>query len=149
MRFYEFQAAELLDEQNPNFNLLIDPKCNWALNNYGFFPVEINTANYETLLRVPGLGVISVRKIIKARRMGTLDFTDLKKMGVVLKRAQYFITCRGKAAVGLSLNPEAILRGLLSERSWELAESPMEQLSLFDEGKVLKEDMVKCLTGQI
>jgi predicted DNA-binding helix-hairpin-helix protein len=93
--------------------------------------------------------VISAKKILRARRMGSLDFTDLKKMNVVLKRAQYFITCKGKTTAGVSLNPEAILRGLLSERSWQLAGEPMEQISLFDDGKVLKEDMVKCLTGQI
>ena len=148
LRFYQFDAAELLDERNPNFNLLIDPKCNWALNHYDFFPVDVNTAPYETLLRVPGLGVRSAQKILKARRMGTLDFSDLKKLGVVLKRAQYFITCRGKAAAGIPSSPEAVLRGLLSEQSLKLA-PPMKQLSLFDDGNSTKEDLVKCLTGQI
>jgi len=149
LRFYQFDAAELLDEANPNFNLLIDPKCNWALNHYDFFPVEINTAPYETLLRVPGLGVTSALKIVRARRMGSLDFADLKKMGVVLKRAQYFITCRGKPALGIPSNPDAVLRGLLSEKSAERAQPPMEQLSLFDTASSTKEDLVKCLTGQI
>ncbi|MCL2857998.1 MAG: putative DNA modification/repair radical SAM protein [Oscillospiraceae bacterium] len=149
LRFYQFDAAELLDERNPNFNLLIDPKCNWALNHYDSFPVEINTAPYETLLRVPGLGVISAQKIVKARRMGSLDFPDLKKMGVVLKRAQYFITCRGKPIIGLPSNPETVMRGLLSEREVTLAQPPMEQLSLFDSTASTKEDLVKCLTGQI
>ncbi|MCL2368693.1 MAG: putative DNA modification/repair radical SAM protein [Oscillospiraceae bacterium] len=149
LRFYHFDATELLDEKNPNFNLLIDPKCNWALNQYDQFPVEINTAPYETLLRVPGLGVISAKKIIRARRMGKLDFTDLKKMGVVLKRAQYFITCRGKTVPGLPSGPEAVLRGLLSEQSAALAQKPMEQLSLFDNTSSTREDLVKCLTGQI
>ena len=168
LRFYEFEAAELLDEKNPNFNPLIDPKCNWALNHYDFFPVEINTAAYETLLRVPGLGVIGAKKIIRARRAGTLDFPDLKKMGIVLKRAQYFITCRGKTVLGIKYDPEAVLRGLLSEQSWELAGPPMEQLSLFNDIKVpdsiqsivgdtalysgstlMKGELTKCLTGQI
>ena len=135
LRFYEFEATELLDEKNPNFNLLIDPKCNWALNHYDYFPVEINTAPYETLLRVPGLGVIGAKKILKARRAGTLDFPDLKKMNIVLKRAQYFITCRGKTVLGIRYDPEAVLRGLLSEQSWQLAGPPMEQLSLFDDTK--------------
>jgi len=147
LRFYEFDAKELLDEKNPNFNPLIDPKCNWALNHYDFFPVEINTAPYETLLRVPGLGVISAKKIIRARRSGALDFPDLKKMGVTLKRAQYFITCRGKPAMGIPSNPDAVLRGLLSEQGAALAQPPMEQLSLFEDST--KEDLVKCLTGQI
>jgi len=132
LRFYEFEATELLDEKNPNFNLLIDPKCNWALNHYDYFPVEINTAPYETLLRVPGLGVIGAKKILRARRVGKLDFSDLKKMRIVLKRAQYFITCNGKTVLGIRYDPEAVLRGLLSEQSWELAGSPMEQLTLFD-----------------
>ena len=169
LRFYEFEAGELLDEKNPNFNLLIDPKCNWALNHYDFFPVEINTAPYETLLRVPGLGVISAKKILKARKAGKLDFPDLKKMGIVLKRAQFFITCRGKSVLGIRYDPETVLRGLLSEHSWELAGPPMEQLSLFNDievssvsgGKVkdethsgvengfLRGELAKCLTGQI
>jgi len=148
LRFYKFDATELLDERSPNFNLLIDPKCNWALNNYDRFPVEVNTAPYETLLRVPGLGVTSAQKIVRARRMGSLDFSDLKKMSVVLKRAQYFITCRGKPAMGIPSHPDAVLRGLLSEQSAARAQPPMEQLSLFD-GASTKEDLVKCLTGQI
>ena len=147
LRFYKFDAAELLDEKNPNFNLFIDPKCNWALNHYDSFPVEVNTAPYETLLRLPGFGVISVKKIIQARRMGTLDYLDLKKMGVVLKRAQYFITCRGKTILGISYNPETVLRALLSEQSAELAHSPMEQLSLFDHSDSLTEGIIRCLTG--
>jgi len=154
LRFYKFDATELLDEKNPNFNLLIDPKCNWALNHYDFFPVEVNTAAYEVLLRVPGLGVTGVKKILKARRAGKLDFMDLKKLGVVLKRAQFFITCKGKTVLGIKYDPESVLRGLLSEQSWNLAGPPMEQLSLFDDNKLIeggstKEDLVKCLTGQI
>jgi len=149
LRFYEFDVAELLDQRNPNFNPLIDPKCNWALNNYDRFPVEINTAPYEILLRIPGVGVISAKKIIRARRMGSLDFPDLKKMGVVLKRAQYFITCRGKPAMGILNHPDAVLRGLLSEQSASLASPPMDQLSLFDGSLSTKEELVKCLTGQI
>ena len=149
LRFYKFDATELLDERNPNLNPLIDPKCNWALNNYDRFPVEINTAPYETLLRVPGLGVRSAQKIIKARQTGSLDFPDLKKMNVVLKRAQYFITCRGKPVMGILNNPDSVLRGLLSEQSAALATPPMEQFSLFEDSKSTKEDLVKCLTGQI
>ena len=149
LRFYQFDAAELLDEKKPNFNLLIDPKCNWALNHYDIFPVEINTAPYETLLRIPGVGVTSAQKIRRARRMGSLDFPDLKKMGVVLKRAQYFITCRGKTALGLPCSPESVLQRLLSKQSAALAQPPMEQISLFDSANSTKEDLVKCLTGQI
>ncbi|MCL2619787.1 MAG: putative DNA modification/repair radical SAM protein [Defluviitaleaceae bacterium] len=147
LRFYHFDAAELLDEKNPNFNPLIDPKCNWALNNYDEFPIEVNTAPYETLLRVPGLGVKSAEKIMRARRLTTLDFDDLKKMGVVLKRAQYFLTCKGRAMLGLPNNPESILWGLLSQRSAEMARSA-EQLSIFHMDSN-GEELVKCLTGQI
>ena len=159
LRFYEFDATELLDEKNPNFNLLIDPKCNWALNHYDYFPVEINKAPYETLLRVPGLGVIGAKKIVQARRSGSLDFPDLKKMGIVLKRAQYFITCRNKSSLGIRYDPETVLRGLLSEQSWSLAGPPMDQLSLFNDANRLesstgasitasvKEDLMKRLTG--
>ena len=147
LRFYGFEATELLEEKNPNFNLLIDPKCNWALNHYDFFPVEVNSAPYEMLLRVPGLGMIGAEKIIRARKSGSLDFPDLKKIGVSLKRARYFITCKGHTLMGLPNHPEAALRGLISEQGWEVAgkSAYMDQMSLFD----YREDYVKCLTGQI
>ena len=96
LRFYGFSADELLDEQNPNFNTLLDPKCDWALRHLEHFPVEINTADYGTLLRVPGIGVISARRIVRARKEGHLKLEHLKKLGIVLKRARYFITCGGK-----------------------------------------------------
>ncbi|WP_241781658.1 putative DNA modification/repair radical SAM protein [Paenibacillus sp. DMB5] len=96
LRFYGFEAKELLDEAAPNFNPLLDPKCSWAINHREQFPVEVNRAPYEMLLRVPGIGVRSAQRIIKARRAGTLDFHALKKLGVVLKRAQFFITCKGR-----------------------------------------------------
>lgn len=96
LRYYGFVSNELLSEENPNFDSRIDPKCNWALRHLGEFPVEINTAPYDKLLRVPGIGPTSVKKIVAARRYGNLNFDMLKKMRVVLKRAQYFITCNGK-----------------------------------------------------
>lgn len=96
LRFYGFSADELLDEQNPNFNTLLDPKCDWALRHLEQFPVEINSADYGTLLRVPGIGVISARRILRARKEGHLKMEHLKKLGIVLKRARYFITCDGK-----------------------------------------------------
>lgn len=96
LRFYGFTADELLNEQNPNFNTLLDPKCDWALRNLEQFPIEVNTAPYYTLLRVPGIGVISAKRIVRARRDCHLQFEHLKKLGVVLKRARYFITCNGK-----------------------------------------------------
>jgi len=148
LRFYEFDAAEILDENNPNLNPLIDPKCNWALNNYDYFPIEINSAPYETLLRIPGIGVISAKKIVRARRMSRLDFHDLKKMGVVLKRAQYFITCQGKTSTWIPNSPDAVLYGLLSKQSWEMTQS-MQQISLFDNVESTREDLIQCPTGQI
>ncbi len=96
LRFYGFKADELLNEQNPNFNTMLDPKCDWALRNLDHFPVEVNTAGYYTLLRVPGIGVNSAKRIITARREHKLNFDTLKKLGVVLKRARYFITCERK-----------------------------------------------------
>ena len=96
LRYYKFEANELLNEKNPNFNIFLDPKCNWALNHLEYFPVEVNRASYDVLLRVPGIGHKSAGRIVKARRFGSLGFEDLRKMGVVLKRALYFITCSGK-----------------------------------------------------
>ena len=93
LRYYKFEANELLNEKNPNFNIFLDPKCNWALNHLEYFPVEVNRASYDVLLRVPGIGYKSAGRIVKARRFGSLGFEDLRKMGVVLKRALYFITC--------------------------------------------------------
>ena len=149
LRFYEFEASELLDEKNPNFNPLIDQKCNWALNHFDFYPVEVNTAPYEALIRVPGLGVISAQKIVKARRAGSIDYPDLKKMGISLKRTQYFITCKGNTLAGIPNHPEAVLNNLISEQGRELAGPPMDQMSLFDNSVSTREDLVKCLTGQI
>lgn len=96
MWFYGFKAAELLSEKRPNFNLLLDPKCDWAVRHLENFPVEVMTADYYALLRVPGLGVSSARRICRARRYGRLQFDDLKKMGVVLKRAMVFYYLSGK-----------------------------------------------------
>ncbi len=96
LRFYGFKAKELLNENSPNFDDRFDPKTFWALNNLDDFPVEINKATYQTLLRVPGIGVMSAKKIIATRRVASLNFQDLKKLGIVLKRAQYFITCSGR-----------------------------------------------------
>ncbi|MFO7294927.1 MAG: putative DNA modification/repair radical SAM protein [Caldicoprobacter sp.] len=96
LRFYGFKADELLDENQPLLNTEIDPKSAWALRNLHLFPVEVNSADYEMLLRVPGIGVRSAKRIIAARRYSSIDFETLKRFGVVLKRARHFITCRGK-----------------------------------------------------
>ena len=136
LRFYHFAAEELLDEENPNFNVFLDPKCNWAVKHLEVFPVEVNRAEYELLLRVPGVGVKSALRIVKARRMGNLKFEDLKKMGVVLKRALYFLTCNGKMMYPTRLDEDYITRNLLNtgERLPDsVAGMTYRQLSLFDD----------------
>lgn len=136
LRYYGFEAKELLSEKNPNFNVLIDPKCNWALEHLDEFPVEVNLVDYKMLLRVPGIGYKSAMRIVKARRMGVLDFEDLKKMGVVLKRALYFITCKGKMMYPTKMEQDYILRNLLSvgdKVPLSVREMGYKQLSLFDD----------------
>ena len=136
LRYYHFQAEELLSEQEPNFNILFDPKCNWALKHLEWFPVEINRADYRTLLRVPGIGYKSAQRIVKARRLGILDFPDIKKMGVALKRAQYFITCGGRTLYPMRMEEDYITRNLLSageKLPKEITEMGYRQLSLFDD----------------
>ncbi|MDR2648477.1 MAG: putative DNA modification/repair radical SAM protein [Clostridiales bacterium] len=129
LRFYGFSADEILKNADDNLNPNLDPKCCWALNNLNMFPVEINTANKRTLLRVPGIGSRSADRILAARRVGLLTFENLKKLGVVLKRARYFITCRGKMYEKISMDP-AILEMKLTESKIREA---YKQLSLFDE----------------
>ena len=156
LRYYGFTSDELLDEKHPSFHPLVDPKCGWALNHPELFPVEVNRAPYETLLRVPGIGVKSARRIVTARRQGRLDYGALKKLGVVLKRAQYFITCSGKLADGLRITPDSALRALVSDTMQKELPQP-EQLSLFSPAAPKhikytapgKEDVLSCLTGQM
>lgn len=134
LRFYGFEAEELLSPGRPDFNVLLDPKCDWALRHLEQFPVEINRADYHTLLRVPGIGVRSAGKIVRARRYGTLTFEDLKKMRVVLKRAVYFITCGGRMMYRTRLDEDYILRNLLDPREKPPVDPDItyRQLSLFD-----------------
>lgn len=132
LRFYGFRAEELLDTAHPDFDPRVDPKCSWALAHPDFFPVEVNTADYETLLRVPGVGVVSARRILSARRAGRLHIDDLRRLGVVMKRAQYFLTASGKIAEGLRFTQDTLLRSLIAAERPLLPQMPMEQLSLFD-----------------
>ena len=150
LRFYGFKADELLSETHPNFNNVLDPKCEWALRNLDKFPVEINKANYFTLIRVPGIGVISAKKIIKARRNFELNFDSLKKLGIILKRAKYFITCKGKYYDKVyKFNENFIETNLVYQERNTLNKSDFEQLSLFDKLQPTKEDKIKCLTGSL
>ena len=132
LRFYGFRAEELLDEQHRDFDTRVDPKCSWALAHLEFFPVEVNTADYETLLRIPGVGVTSAKRILSARRAGRLRIDDLPKLGVVMKRAQYFLTASGKIPDGLRFTPDSLLRRLIAAERPQLPQQEMVQLSLFD-----------------
>lgn len=154
LRFYGFKAEELLSEKKPNFNLFLDPKCDWALQNLKDFPVEINKASYEQLLRIPGVGVKSARRIISARKQGKLDFDGLKRIGVVLKRARYFITCSGKMEVSFRLDEDSITSALIGDerrKVWDIENrDSYRQLSLFDDmhleeekNVILKDQLVK------
>lgn len=142
LRYYEFQADEILSEKRPFFNAFLDPKCNWAVQNLDCFPVEINRSDYHTLLRVPGIGVRSARRIIRARRYGELRFEDLKKMGVVLKRAQYFITCKGRMLYPVKLEEEEVTRNLLNVREKLPFEAQTcRQMNLFTDFGLKREEL--------
>ena len=155
LRFYGFKAMELLDEENQSFHPYVDPKCHWALRHMKYFPMEVNRASYEELLRVPGIGVKSAKKIIMARRVGKLNFDDLKKLGVVVKRAQYFLLCNGKKREGLAVNKAAFLQAMMSLKEQKLYGAELgigqanEQMTLFKTAPRLssvKEDILRCLT---
>ena len=161
LRFYQFEADEILDQDNPNFNPYLDPKCNWAVQHYGLFPVDVNRAPFEMLLRVPGIGPKSARRIWRARKQAALGLDELKRMGVVLKRAQYFIICRGFAGAHPgrgSAGRECITRALIDPNVFS---GSCEQLSLFsppavdnliEQGvppraavRMVREEAVQCL----
>ena len=161
LRFYQFEADEILDQDNPNFNPYLDPKCNWAVQHYGLFPVDVNRAPFEMLLRVPGIGPKSARRIRHARKQAALGLDELKRMGVVLKRAQYFITCRGFSGAHPgrgSAGRERITRALIDPNVFS---GGGEQLSMFsppavdrlvEQGvpprtaqKMVREEAVQCL----
>lgn len=145
LRFYDFKVDELLTAERPNFNMAIDPKADWAVRHLEVFPVEVNRADYRLLLRIPGVGVKSARRIIVARRFGSLTFEDLKKMGVVLKRALYFITCGGRMMYPTKIEEEYIVRNLTYQNQMGRGErlpfmpdgTTYRQTSLFDDGMIL------------
>lgn len=155
LRFYGFKANELLDEKRPFFNVMLDPKEDWAVRHLEEFPIEINRAPYERLLRIPGVGVKSARRIVAARRSGNLTFADLKKIGVVLKRAIYFITCNGRMMYPTKLEEDYIVRNLTYEKDRiQFGSDGMsyQQMSLFDVGSFQKplgiEEKVCAVLGQ-
>ena len=138
LRFYGFDVEEILDE-NENLSPEYDPKCAWALRNMQLFPVEINTAPLAALLRVPGIGAKSAYKIIEARKFCKLDFDNLAKLRIVLKRAKHFITCKGKFYGSESV--ETVKTSLLLAGRSEVS----EQMSMFSDNSVA----ISALTGEI
>ncbi len=152
LRHYHFTSGEILSEEHPDLDEELDPKAGWALRNPHFFPVEVNRADYESLLRVPGLGVKSAKRIIYARRAHSLDFDALKKIGVVLKRARYFITCNGRYFTGRGVREEEMRRDLATLlRAPARKAEGARQLSLFTGAGSLAgvEDALSSASGEL
>ena len=127
LRFYDFKAGEILDEKNPFIDPLLDPKANWAVQNWHLFPMEINRASYKDLLRIPGIGVTSAKRIVMARKYSIIKYEHLKKLGVVIKRAKYFITVNGEFLGFRKESPELIRNALI-----EKEKMAMQQMKLFN-----------------
>ena len=127
LRFYNFKAEEILNEKNPFIDPLLDPKANWAVQNWHLFPMEINRASYKDLIRIPGIGVTSAKRIVMARRHNVIKYEHLKKLGVVIKRAKYFITVNGEFMGFRKESPELIRNALMEKEKVE-----MQQLKLFN-----------------
>lgn len=123
LRFYKFTASEILTDSDLNLDLDFDPKMIWALRNMDYFPMEVNKVPYEMLLRIPGIGLQSARRIVTQRNAKTVDYDSLKKMGVVLKRARFFITCKGKYYGDRQFTPDYIRNALRTN-------SPYHQMTL-------------------
>ncbi|MCR4434298.1 MAG: putative DNA modification/repair radical SAM protein [Clostridiales bacterium] len=152
LRFYGFKAEELLNADNPNLDMELDPKSDWAVRNLHLFPVEVNSADYSMLLRVPGIGVHSAHRIVAARRHHSLDYGSLKKIGVVLKRACLFITCRGKYYGNISMNEALIKDSLASAGEKSKDKNPQwQQLSLFPspDRPVPAQVLLPSITGEL
>lgn len=156
LRFYGFQASELLDEKRPFFNVMLDPKEDWAVRHLECFPIEINKAPYEMLLRIPGIGVKSAMRIVGARRTANLTFVDLKKLGVVMKRAVYFMTCNGRMMYPTKLEEDYIVRNLTTDKDRIRFGSDgmtYKQMSLFDDqlfgGQIGREDAYRSAVGEL
>ena len=127
LRFYDFKAGEILDEKNPFIDPLLDPKANWAVQNWHLFPMEINRASYKDLLRIPGIGVTSAKRIVMARKYSIIKYEHLKKLGVVIKRAKYFVTVNGEFLGFRKESPELIRNALI-----EKEKMAMQQMKLFN-----------------
>ncbi|MCX7746645.1 MAG: putative DNA modification/repair radical SAM protein [Clostridia bacterium] len=151
LRFYGFSSDELLNDQNPEFDLELDPKANWAVRNLNMFPVEVNTADLGTLLRVPGIGVRSARRILINRKVRSLDFEDLKKIGVVLKRARHFITVKGRFYSETLFDPYNIKQSLILKSDRKIGAPRYEQLSMFPDTspQFLLSEKISVITGEL
>lgn len=149
LRFYGFGAEEILDEEHPDLSMEFDPKTDWAIRNIQNFPIEVNRADYEMLIRVPGIGVKSARRILAARQMASIDYELLKKFGVVLKRAKYFITCKGKYYGGVNLDSEVIKNRLLDGSGVKESIENGEQLTIFSLYNNLFNDSISRITGEL
>ena len=152
LRFYGFAANELLDAQHTAFHPYVDPKCHWALRHSGQFPLEVNRASYEELLRVPGIGVKSAWRILRARRACRLTWDALERIGIVMKRAQYFLLCGGRRRPGLADARETVLLNLMSKREqalYRVQTGAVQQQSLFASespaGLLLAREELACL----
>ncbi|MDE6141966.1 MAG: putative DNA modification/repair radical SAM protein, partial [Bacilli bacterium] len=131
LRFYNFKVGDLLDEENPNFNVLIDPKTDWALRHLDQFPKEVNKCSYYDLLKIPGIGVKSAKRIVTSRRNFTIQMEDLKRLGVVMKRAKYFILCNGKYFTDSSFFKKNFIEANLVLEEKDMGIVKREQLRLF------------------
>ncbi len=131
LRYYNFKVEDILSIDNPNFNVLLDPKADWALRHMNEFPKEINTCSYNDLLKIPGIGVTSAKRIITSRKHFKITFKDLKRMGIVLKRAKYFITCNKEFYIDKELLNKRFIESNLVLEEKIIKDNRMEQLTLF------------------
>lgn len=131
MRFYGFEANEIVSEAQPLLDLDVDPKLGWALRNMDQFPIDINRAAYNLILRIPGIGVGSAKKIIAARRFGALDMEHLKKLGIAVNRAKYFIVCRGFRQLYADKQADVIKSYILNSSASKYKAMAGSQLNLF------------------
>jgi predicted DNA-binding helix-hairpin-helix protein len=130
MRFYNFKVDEIVDDKHPNLDLEIDPKLSWALRHPEHFPVDINKADYTQILRIPGIGVKSAKLIIVTRQSGRINASVLKRIGVVMKKAQYFITCNELPVFTIHETSPEYVRRILTEKKTAKGKDNQQQLSL-------------------
>jgi putative DNA modification/repair radical SAM protein len=131
MRFYGFHVNELLNDSHPNLDPEIDPKLSWALRNMHYFPIDINSADLQLILRVPGIGVKSAHKIVSARKFSRLSWDHLKKIGIAVNRAKYFIECGGSVSIRKDYSEENIRRFIINDSKSKHRSHEGQQYNLF------------------